>query len=221
MAKANFGVLGLGRFGTSVALTLTQEGKHVLAIDSDEAKVDAVKDYVTFAKQADSTDKDALIEAGITNCDAVVVAIGKDIDSSILATLNLKELGIKYVVAKATSEQHGKLLSKIGADRVVFPEADTGKRLAWQLMSSDVLEFIELSPLYAVKEVNVPKPFVNKSIKQLHVSSEFNVLVLAINRGTERTIVPSTGTKFREDDKVTIVGKTEDVKHFAEHFRMK
>ena len=221
MAKANFGVLGLGRFGTSVALTLTQEGKHVLAIDIDEAKVDAVKDYVTFAKQADSTDKDALIEAGITNCDAVVVAIGKDIDSSILATLNLKELGVKYVVAKATSEQHGKLLSKIGADRVVFPEADTGKRLAWQLMSSDVLEFIELSPLYAVKDVNVPKPFVNKSIRQLHVGSEFNVLVLAINRGTERTIVPSTGTKFREDDKVTIVGKTEDVKHFAEHFRMK
>ena len=221
MAKANFGVLGLGRFGTSVALTLTQEGKHVLAMDIDEAKVDAVKDYVTFAKQADSTDKDALIEAGITNCDAVVVAIGKDIDSSILATLNLKELGVKYVVAKATSEQHGKLLSKIGADRVVFPEADTGKRLAWQLMSSDVLEFIELSPLYAVKEVNVPKPFVNKTIKQLHVSSEFNVLVLAINRGEERTIVPSTGTKFREDDKVTIVGKTEDVKHFAEHFRIK
>ncbi len=221
MAKANFGVLGLGRFGTSVALTLTQEGKHVLAIDIDEAKVDAVKDHVTFAKQADSTDKDALIEAGITNCDAVIVAIGKNIDSSILATLNLKELGVKYVVAKATSEQHGKLLSKIGADRVVFPEADTGKRLAWQLMSSDVLEFIELSPLYAVKDVNVPKPFVNKSIKQLHVSSEFNVLVLAINKGTERTIVPSTGTKFREDDKITIVGKTEDVKHFADHFKLK
>ena len=221
MTKNNFGVIGLGKFGESVALTLMQEGKHVLAIDRNPAKINTIKDYVTWAKQADSTDKDALVEAGIMNCDIVVVAIGEDIDASILATLNVKELGVRYVVAKATSDQHAKVLMKIGADRVVRPESDTGKRLAWQLMSSDVLEFIELSPLYAVREVDVPKQFVGKTIKYLHVGTKFNVLVLSINRGSERVIVPSTDLKFKKEDRISIVGKTEDVKHFAEHFKLK
>ncbi|MBI2144574.1 TrkA family potassium uptake protein [Candidatus Woesearchaeota archaeon] len=221
MAKKNFGVIGLGKFGTGVALTLMQEGQHVLAIDKSNEKINGVKDYVTSAKQADATDKDALKEAGIVNCDAVVVAIGKDVDASVLTTLNLEELGVSYVVAKANSEQHGKVLAKVGADRVIYPEVDTGKRLAWQLMSSDVLEFIELSPQYAVKEVEVPKQFVNKTIKHLHIGTKFNVLVLAIQRGTERTVVPSTNLNFRKEDKVTMVGKTEDVKHFCEHFRIK
>lgn len=221
MAKANFGVIGLGRFGASVALTLSQEGKHILVIDRDEGKINSIKDYVTWAKQADSTDKDALAEAGIANCDVVIVAIGQDIDASILATLNAKELGVRYVVSKATSDQHGKILAKIGADRVVFPERDTGARLAWQLMSSDVLEFIELSPLYAVKETKVPRQFIGKAISHLNVGTKFNVLVLSIQRGAERMIVPPTNMRFKVEDKITIVGKTEDVKHFAEHFRVK
>ena len=221
MAKQNFGVIGLGRFGTSVALTLTQEGKPVLAIDKDAAKVNELKDLVTSAKQADSADKDALVEAGITSCEAVIVAIGKDVAASTLTTLNLKELGIRYVVAKALDDQHGKILEKIGADRVVYPESDTGKRLAWQLMSSDVLEFIELSPQYAVKEIEVPKEFIGKPIKQLHIGTKFNVLVLAIHRDAERLIVPSTSMKFERDDKITLVGKTEDIRYFAKHFRLK
>ncbi|HIG98836.1 TPA: TrkA family potassium uptake protein [Candidatus Woesearchaeota archaeon] len=221
MAKKNFGVIGLGKFGTSAALTLAKEGKHVLAIDKDEARINSIKDYVTWARQADSTNKDALVEAGIANCDVVIVAIGEDIDASVLATLNLKEVGVEYVVAKASTEQHGKILSKIGADRVVHPEGDTGKRLAWQLMSSDVLEFIELSPLYAVKEVSVPKQFVNKAIKHLHIGTNFGVLVLAIQRGADRLIVPSTDIRFHAEDKITVVGKTEDIKHFSEHFRLK
>lgn len=221
MAKTNYAVIGLGKFGASVALTLMNERKNVLAIDKNEEKINAIKDYVTWAKQADSTDKDALVEAGVTNCDVVIVAIGEDVDASILATLNAKELGVKYIVSKANNEQHGKVLAKIGADRVVYPEGDTGKRLAWQLMSSDVLEFIELSPLYAVKDVTVPRQFIGKAIKQLHVGTTFNVLVLSIQRGTDRIIVPATDMKFQREDSITIVGKTEDVKHFAEHFRIK
>ncbi|HLD97546.1 MAG TPA: TrkA family potassium uptake protein [Candidatus Nanoarchaeia archaeon] len=221
MAKQNFGIIGLGRFGTSVALTLTKEGKHVLAIDADEAKINELKDTVTSAKQADATDKDALVEAGIKNCDVVVVAIGKDVAASTLAVLNLKELETKYIVAKAVDYQHGKILEKIGADRVVYPESDTGKRLAWQLMSSDVLEFIELSPQYAVKETEVPSEFVGKAIKQLHIGTKFNVLVLAIQRDADRLIVPSTDLKFEKDDKITMVGKTEDMRHFTRQFKMK
>lgn len=220
-AKKNFGVIGLGKFGTGVALTLVREGEHVLTIDKNEEKINDIKDYVTSARQADSTDKGALEEAGIINCDAVVVAIGEDVDESVLTTLNLKEMGVKYVVAKANNEQHGKVLAKVGADRVVYPEIDTGKRLAWQLMSSDVLEFIEISPQYAVKEVDVPKQFVGKAIKQIHIGTKFNVLVLAIQRGAERNIVPSTNIKLKNEDRITLVGKTEDVNHFAEHFKLK
>ncbi len=220
MARKNFGVVGLGRFGMSVAITLAQEGAQVLAIDRDEAKIGLVKDYVTTAYQTDSTDKDALKEAGITNCDVVIVGIGEDIDSSILATLNLKELGTRYVVAKAVNKQHAKVLEKIGADKIVYPEADTGKRLAWQLMESDVLEFIEISPQYSVKDVDVPKQFIKKTIKELHVGSQFNVLVLAISRGSERDIVPSTDSVFQKKDKITIVGRTTDVKKFVDYFRL-
>lgn len=221
MAKTSFGVIGLGRFGTGVALTLVSEGKHVLAIDDDEARINTIKHHVTAAKVLDSTDRDALLEAGITSCDVVIVGIGKDVDSSILTTLNLKELGVKYVVAKALGEQHGRILEKVGADRVVHPEGDSGKRLAWQLMGSDVLEFIEVSPQYAVRESDIPKNFVNKTIKELHVGTKFSVLVLAISRGNERMIVPSTDMKFEKDDKITIVGKTEDVNHFSNYFKIK
>ncbi len=220
MAKKNFGVIGLGRFGMSVAITLAQEGAQVLAIDKDESRIDIVKDYVTTAYQTDSTDKDALKETGITNCDVVVVGIGEDIDSSILATLNLKELGTRYIVAKAVNKQHAKVLEKIGADRIVYPEADTGKRIAWQLMESDVLEFIEISPQYSAKDVNVPKQFIKKTIKELHVGSQFNVLVLAISKGNKREVVPSTDTVFEKKDKITIVGKATDVKKFVEHFKL-
>lgn len=220
MARKNFGVVGLGKFGMSVAMTLAQEGAQVLAIDRDEAKINAVKDYVTTAYQTDSTDKDALKEAGITNCDVVVVGIGDDVDASILATLNLKELGTRYIVAKAANRQHGKVLEKIGADKVVYPEADTGKRIAWQLMESDVLEFIEISPQYSVKDVDVPRQFIKKTIKDLHVGTQFNVLVLAISRGNERNVVPSTDTIFEKKDHITIVGKSTDVKKFVEHFKL-
>ncbi len=221
MARKNFAVVGLGRFGMSVAMTLAQEGAQVLAIDRDEARINMIKDYATNAYQTDSTDKDALKEAGITNCDVVIVGIGEDIDSSILATLNLKELGTRYIVAKAVNKQHGKVLEKIGADKIVYPEADTGKRLAWQLMESDVLEFIELSPQYSVKEVDVPKQFIKKTIKELHVGTQFNVLVLAISKGNERDVVPSTDTVFDKKDRITIVGRNTDVKKFVEHFRLK
>ncbi len=220
MARKNFGVIGLGRFGMSVAITLAQEGAQVLAIDRDEAKINTVKDHVTTAYQTDSTDKDALKEAGIKNCDVVIVGIGEDIDSSILATLNLKELGTRYIVAKAVNSQHAKVLEKIGADKIVYPEADTGKRIAWQLMESDVLEFIEISPQYAVKDVDIPKQFIKKTIKELHVGSQFNVLVLAISKGNERDIIPSTDTVFEKKDRITIVGRTTDVKKFVEHFRI-
>ena len=146
----NFGVIGLGRFGTSVALTLEQLGCSVLALDDKEENLIKVKNYLTCAKLVDSTDKEALKESGIINCDTVIVAIGEDMKSSVLTALNLKELGIKNIVAKAHSDEHSRILEKIGCNKVMLPEKESGIRLANQLTSSDILEFIEVSPDYKV-----------------------------------------------------------------------
>src|SRR3989338_529768 len=174
--KKTFGVIGLGRFGSSVALTLSKLGYKVIAADKDEHDMQRIKDYVTHALQLDATDIDSLKDAGFKNCDVVIVAIGEDVEGSIMATANLKEIGVKYVVAKAQNEQQGKILAKIGAYRIVFPEHDSGVRLANQLTQSDILEFIEVSPEYIVKELKVPKKFIGKSLRDLRLPNDYRTL---------------------------------------------
>ena len=139
-------VIGCGRFGSSVAKTLYELGNDVLAIDRNEEIVQEIYEYVTHAVQADVMDENVLKELGIRNFDVVIVSIGSDLEASILATLIAKELGVKVVIAKAQSELHGKVLSKIGADKVIFPERDMGVRVGHNLVSSNILDFIELSP---------------------------------------------------------------------------
>src|SRR3989304_4582479 len=147
---AEFAVIGLGRFGSSVARSLYDLGHNVLAMDKSEDALHEVVDHVTHAVQIDSTDPDALRAVGITNFDAVVVAIGVDIQESILTTMLLKDLGVKKVVAKAVDERQGKVLEKVGADTVVFPERDMGVRVAHSLATPNLLEYLELSPQYTI-----------------------------------------------------------------------
>ena len=162
MAKI-IGVVGLGRFGSAVAKTLTQLGHDVLAIDTNEDNIEDIKDYVTLAKQVDY-DMLSLKESGISKCDIAVVAIGHSIQENILVTLMLKELGIRYIVARAVDDLHGKALEKIGANRVINPEKAMGIRLANQLISSDILDIIEISPEYTIQEFNAKKEFVGKEL---------------------------------------------------------
>ena len=159
MKKKNkqFAVIGLGRFGVSVARTLFKGGYEVLAIDSNEERVQKISSEVTHVVQADTTDENALKALGIRNFDVVVVAIGEDVQANVLTTLLLKELGVNYIVAKAKNELHGKMLEKIGADRVVYPERDMGQRVAHNLVSTNVLDYIELSPDLSLVEVTTPK----------------------------------------------------------------
>jgi trk system potassium uptake protein TrkA len=145
-------VIGLGRFGTSVAQTLYQMGCEVLAIDTDEEKVQAVANIVTHAVQADATDENAMRALGLRNFDVAIISIG-DIQASILTTLVLKEMGIKRLVAKALSELHGRVLEKIGADKVIYPERDMGMRVAHNLVSGSILDYMELAPGYSIIEV--------------------------------------------------------------------
>ncbi|MFA5887520.1 MAG: TrkA family potassium uptake protein [Candidatus Nanoarchaeia archaeon] len=213
--KKQFGVIGLGRFGTSVAITLENLGNSVLAIDRDSEKVDAIKDFVTAAKQVNAIDAAALREAGVANCDAVVIAIGEDIESSVLATLVVKELGIQRVIVKAKTDLHGKVIEKLGVERVIYPERDMGARLANQLVSSDVLEFIELSPEYSLEEVKACEDMIGKSIKEIKLREKYNIVIIALRRKNNVSVLPHADEKISEGDILILIGATKDIKSFG------
>lgn len=216
MGKKSFAVIGLGRFGSSVAKTLYEMGHEVMAIDTDEEKIQDHIHSVTYAVRADSTDESALKELGIRNFDVVVVAIGEDIQASILSTLILKELGVEQVVVKAQSERHGKVLYKIGADRVVFPERDMGSRLANNLVSPGILDFIELAEDYSVAEIVATKGMIGKDLVTLNIRARFGVNVMAIKSGDTINIAPNAEDVIQEDDILVVMGHNSDLKRMEE-----
>ena len=175
-----FAVIGIGRFGYSVARTLAEQGCQVLAIDSSPEEVESIAEFVTQAVQLDSTDEKALRAVGITDMDVVVVAIGVNKEASIMTTLLLKELGIKTVIAKAISPMHGKVLKRIGASSVVYPEGDMGQRLAKSLACPDILDNLQLSKDFGIYELIAPKQFIGKSLRQLEIRSNWGFNVIAI-----------------------------------------
>ncbi|NGQ94452.1 TrkA family potassium uptake protein [Brevibacillus sp. SYP-B805] len=211
-----FAVIGLGRFGSSVARTLFEMDYEVLGIDEDEERVNDAIEHVTHAVVADTTDETALREIGIRNFDVVVVAIGADIQASILTTLQLKELGVKKIVAKAQNERHGQVLYKVGADRVVFPERDMGIRVAHNLISTNVLDFIELAEDYSVAEVVVSNKMVGKTLRQLDVRAQYGVNVIAIKSGDKFNIAPRPDDVIAANDILVVIGNNMDLKEFEE-----
>jgi len=204
--RKQFVVIGLGRFGTSVAKTLSALGHDVLAMDKNEHAVQAVMQDVTQAVQADAREEDTLRALGVRNLDVAVVAIGDDLEANILITLMLKEMGIPYVVAKAHTTQHGKVLEKIGADKIVYPEKDMGIRLANNLIRTNVMDFIELSLDYSIFEIIAPSKFVNKSIGQLNLRAVYKINVVAIKKSREQIVIaPGANAVVDEGDILVIV----------------
>ncbi len=206
-----FVVIGCGRFGSSVAETLYKLGHEVLAIDLDEEKVQEISGRVTCAVQADVSDEKVLIELGIRNFDVVIVSIGSNYQASIMATLIAKELGVKKVIAKAHDELHGKVLSKIGADRIIFPERDMGIRVAHNLVSSNILDFIELSPDYSILEITALDKWINKTLRELKLPSRYGLNVMAIKRGENINVSPYADDIILKDDILVVVGSTDDI----------
>lgn len=206
-----FAVIGLGRFGSSVARTLQSMGYEVLGIDTDEERTQALMDSLTHVVQADATDENTLKSLGIRNFDTVIVAIGEDIQASILVTLLVKELGVKYVVVKAQNDLHGKVLYKIGADRVVFPERDMGARVAHNLVSSNILDYIELAPDYSIVEVAATEKMIGKTLRQLDLRQRFGVNVLAIKRAENVIVSPRADDRITEEDVLVVIGSNEDL----------
>ncbi|MFS0723496.1 potassium channel family protein [Paenibacillus sp. 1P07SE] len=211
MAKKQFAVIGMGRFGSSVANSLTQMGFQVLAIDSSEERIDDVVDIVTHAVIANSTDEDALKQIGIRNFEVVVVAIGEDIQSSILTTLILKDMGVKTLIVKAKNELHGKMLQKIGADKVIYPERDMGVRLAHHLISPNILEFIEISDDYSIVEIQATSQMIGMNLKQLDIRAKYRCNVMAIKTGGHMNISPYAEDVIKAEDILVVVGKNTDL----------
>ncbi|MGQ9498010.1 MAG: potassium channel family protein [Desulfotomaculales bacterium] len=207
-----FAVIGLGRFGQSVAITLAKMGYEVLAIDTDEEKVNEIVEHVTHAVQIDALDENALRAVGIRNFDVVIVAIGHDMQASILITVMLKEMGVREVVAKARTELHGRVLAKVGADKVVFPERDMGVRVARALVTKNILDQIELSPDYSILELVAPEEFVGKTLEESGIRLRHGVTVLAIRRGADIIISPGGKQVIEPGDVLVTVGKNDRLK---------
>jgi len=206
-----FAVIGLGRFGSSVAITLHKMGYEVLAIDNDEERVQEFSNEVTHVVQADTTDEETLMALGIRNFDVVIVAIGEDVQANILTTLQLKELGVSYIVTKASNKLHGKMLEKLGADRVVYPERDMGQRVAHNLVSSTVLDYIELSPNLNIMEVSVPQALVGQTLAQTDLRAKYGINVVAIKRGEDIIVPPLPSEKIIAHDILVVVGSIKGI----------
>lgn len=209
--RKQYAVIGLGRFGTSVAKTLSEQGYDVLAIDSSELAVQSVVNYVTHAVQADAREEATLRSLGIRNFDVVIMAIGDDIEASILITLILKEMGIRFVVCKAMNPLHGKVLEKVGGDKIVFPEKEMGVRLARSLITSNVMDYIELTAEYSLLEIITPTKFVDKNLGELNLRAQYGISVMAIKRDDSIIVAPGADTRLEKKDILILVCKNETV----------
>lgn len=211
MDTKNYVVMGCGRFGSAIATTLFELGHEVLVIDVKEELVQAVMDQVTHAVQADCTDEYALRSLGLGNFDVAIVCIGEDFEASIMATILVKEMGIPYVLCKASDERQAKVLYKIGADRVVFPERDMGVHTAHRLTSKNILEYVALDAEHSVAEVPLPAAWNGKNLRQLNLRMNYGVNVIGRRRGHRMQIALDPEEEFRSTDILVLIGKIENI----------
>lgn len=212
MANNDFVVFGLGKFGKSVAQTLASNGKEVLAIDSNEEVIQDVSDFVTHAVQADVTDSDALKALGVGNFDVAVIAISNNLQASIMSTILAKEMGVPYVLAKAQTDIHKRVLEKVGADKVIFPEREIGVRIANNLISANFVDQIELSDDYSIVETEVLDEWVGKSIREIDVRVNHNINIMAIRKGDSISITPGPDLVLQSSDVLVVIGSNADLR---------
>ncbi|MBU9710270.1 potassium channel family protein [Evansella tamaricis] len=209
--RKQFAVIGLGRFGGSICQSLRKQGMEVLAIDTNEDKVNKFANVVTHAVVADSTDENTLKSLGIRNFDHVIVAIGDNIQSSILTTLLLVEEGVKHITVKAQNDYHEKVLNKIGAHRVVHPERDMGVRIAHNIVSKNVLDYLELSDEYSIVELMAGTSVSGKSLIELNVRAKYGCNIMAVKRGDEINVSPSANESLQIGDVLIVIGADKDL----------
>lgn len=209
-----FAVFGLGIFGSSIAIALYQQGFTVLGVDIDEDPVKEMAGKITEVVQADTTDERVLEALGVRNFDVAIVSIGNDIQSSVLTTLAVKELGVPFIVARAINEMHGKILEKIGADRVIFPERDMALKVAKTLAFPNAIRTEELFPGYNVVEVKLPAVLHGVSLGKAQLRNRYGITVLAIKRGDEYRVSPSADEVLLKGDIIYILGNEQQLRKF-------
>jgi len=205
MKPQQFLVIGAGRFGTALATTLYELGHEVVVVDIREAAVKDVMDHVTHAVVADATNEDALRRIGVSNFDTVIVAIGNNLEANILVTVAAKSSGVKRVISKATTELTARVLARVGADEIVRPEHDMGKRLGHQLASPSIVDAFSLGEVHGVVEVEAGQKLVGR-LDELRLPNRFGVTVIAVNRGGEVNISPGADYELREGDHLVVIG---------------
>lgn len=214
--RTSYGIIGLGRFGQSLAETLVKLGADVMVLDRDESKISELREITENAFVVKSLDKKTLSEIGLQNCDIVVVCMGENTDTSVLTVMKLFSIGVPHVIAKATSPDHGEVLKKLGAE-VVFPEQDMAVRLANRLEVAQNLDFIQLSEKVGISKTKVLKEFVGKSILECDIRKKFGLNIIAIDDGDDviDTIVPSY--VFKENDILFLAGGKSGISKLSEH----
>ena len=214
----SFCVLGLGKFGTTLAETLAKNGKQVLVIDPEADKINEIADKVTYAVIGDPTNEKVLRTAGVKDYQCAIVCMSQ-INENILLTITLTEMGIQKVIARAINEGHHKVLTKLGADGIIFPERDSAEKLAFLLQKDNVTEYIDFHG-YRIVEIRVPNSWVGKSLIDLELRSKYEVSVLAvIDKEGKAEIPPSPRKKFKEDDSVSILGTEKNIAKLTRYIR--
>lgn len=207
MKKKEYGVFGLGKFGMAVAVRLAEAGNSVLAVDSDPDRIDEIANIVTYAMVADISDPDVLENLGISNLDCAVVGVSTDMQASIMATIIAKEKGVPFVVSKAENEMHKHILEKVGADKIIFPEAEMGGRVARNLMGGDFVDLVELSKEFSMVEMPVPDDWVGKSLRALDVRGTYGLNIIGVKHGEALEVNPNPDYPMEKDMTLVIVGK--------------
>lgn len=217
MNKKEFVVFGLGRFGKSVALTLADSGCEVLVIDENEEKIHDIADRVTYAVRANVTDAETLENLGLKNFDGAIIAIGENLEASVLATILVKEIGIPYVLAKVQTETQAKVLKKVGADMVVFPEKETGIRIANKILHGNFFDAVELSNTYSMMELDVHEDWVGKNLIELKFRNVYGINVVGMKRKKTLNINPNPEEVLQEEDILIVIGRNDVLSKLAVH----
>lgn len=220
MARLNhameYAVIGLGRFGSSLALALTGFGCTVVGIDRDRDLVQRLSDQLAQTIALDSTDENALRQADITSFDTVVVAIGTNFEANLMTTVALKAMGVRTVIAKALNERQRAILLRVGADRVILPEYEAGQRLAQELTSTGSIDQLNLGPGHSVAELRTPQSMAGRSLQQIDLRRRFDVTILVVKRGDALTVSPAGAFVLREGDVLIVVGANDDISRLTE-----
>ena len=216
-SKLTYGVIGLGRFGMALAVTLAESDNDVIVMDREKSSIREMRNYTDYAFVTNDLSMEALREAGIHNCDVVIVCIGEQVDVSILTTMRVIEMGIPHVISKALSAEQGAVLKKLGAE-VVYPERDMALRLGRKLLSNNFLDYVSLNNSVEIRQVQVPQPLIGRSVEETEIRQKYKLNIIAIENGRDTNIEVTPDYRLKADDIIVVIGKVDNIDAFENHF---